>query len=381
MNRNHQITAILAIVVLPSLAAPALAQSDQTPSTTVSANESLHGGVVRKLEDLTAESLLHLGGIKLFLYDTAGELVPTKGLRGVVQLSVAGNAKRYRYDMFPGADGSLSATVDLSKITGRQVELQFQTIGLTGNGKADVSFREVSIVPADEDQQLAAAIARQKLCPVSGKLLGSMSPSVRVELKGQDLFVCCAGCVNEVKANPLKYSSGRPQITVTSATKADAALIKQQGNCPVMDEPLGSMGQPIKVQVGKQPIFLCCKGCIKKVQADPAKYVAIVANVKRSGSKSDPGTAQESISKAVTGAEVRPGVFRTTPADAKYVAAQKRCPVMDEPLDAMGGPYRVEADDKAIYICCPGCAKKIFAAPKTYLGILAKQGVEAPLLR
>ena len=384
MNRNHRITVLAAISALAILGSQAAAQSTLRLPAKSSEHRAAHGGVVREVGNLTTESLLHRGGIKLYLYNTAGESLPTKGLRGVVNLSVAGNNKRYRYEMFPGSDGSLSATIDLSKISGRQVELQFQTVGLrTASGKADISFREVGLVPADEDQQVAAAIARQKLCPVSGRLLGSMGQSVHVDLQGQKVFVCCAGCVDEVKANPLKYSSGRPQITVTSATDADKARIEQQAKCPVMDEPLGSMGQPIKVLVGKQPIFLCCKGCIKKVQAEPAKYLAMVATAKTSGHDTEhaAGTAQVSLSKAVAGAEVRPGVFRTTPADAKYVALQKRCPVMDEPLDAMGGPYRVAADGKAIYICCPGCAKKIFAEPKTYLGILSKQGVAAPLLR
>jgi hypothetical protein len=74
-------------------------------------------------------------------------------------------------------------------------------------------------------------------------------------------------------------------------------------------------------------------------------------------------------------------VFKVSAADAPYITAQKRCPVMDEPLNAMGGPYKVNAAGKAIYICCPGCAKKIAAQPQKYLDILAKQGVNAPLLR
>ena len=81
------------------------------------------------------------------------------------------------------------------------------------------------------------------------------------------------------------------------------------------------------------------------------------------------------------GEKVRDGVFKVSTADAPFIAAQKRCPVMDEPLDAMGGPYKVNASGKAIYICCPGCAKKIAADPKKYLDILTKQGVTAPLLR
>ncbi len=79
--------------------------------------------------------------------------------------------------------------------------------------------------------------------------------------------------------------------------------------------------------------------------------------------------------------QVREGVFKVTDDDARFIAAQKRCPVMDEPLDAMGGPFKVAAAGKAIYICCPGCAKKIAAEPETYLGILSKRGVIAPAMR
>ncbi|MFB2351670.1 hypothetical protein, partial [Priestia megaterium] len=80
---------------------------------------------------------------------------------------------------------------------------------------------------------------------------------------------------NAVNANPKKYLTGKPEIVVTSATKEDAALIAAQKKCPVMDESLGSMGNPIKVMVGDKPIFLCCKGCVKKIQAEPAKYLAM----------------------------------------------------------------------------------------------------------
>ena len=68
-------------------------------------------------------------------------------------------------------------------------------------------------------------------------------------------------------------------------------------------------------------------------------------------------------------------------ADAPFIAAQKNCPVMDEPLDAMGGPYKVNAAGKAIYICCPGCAKKIAAEPQKWLAVLKSQGVDAPTIR
>lgn len=48
--------------------------------------------------------------------------------------------------------------------------------------------------------------------------------------------------------------------------------------CPVMGEPLGSMGDPVPVTVGGETLFVCCRGCVKKVKADPAKYFAIARN-------------------------------------------------------------------------------------------------------
>ena len=48
-----------------------------------------------------------------------------------------------------------------------------------------------------------------------------------------------------------------------------------------MDEPLGSMGVPWKVPVAGGAVFVCCKGCIKKVHAEPARYLAAAENMVR----------------------------------------------------------------------------------------------------
>ncbi|MHC4972165.1 MAG: hypothetical protein ACYTG3_07520 [Planctomycetota bacterium] len=57
----------------------------------------------------------------------------------------------------------------------------------------------------------------------------------------------------------------------------DQALAKAQGTCPVSDEPLGSMGTPIKVTHGDKTAFLCCKGCEKKFHRNAEKYLAKVS--------------------------------------------------------------------------------------------------------
>lgn len=44
--------------------------------------------------------------------------------------------------------------------------------------------------------------------------------------------------------------------------------------CIVTGEKLGSMGAAIVMTTGDQEIKLCCKGCIKTYEKDPAKYLA-----------------------------------------------------------------------------------------------------------
>ena len=338
------------------------------PPSTAQPQQGPHGGTLKQVGSLQLETVLSQGGIVLFVFDRDGQPMSVEQGRGAASLRIEGNAKRYRYDLLPDGKGGLTAPVNLSKIAGQQIEIELQLIGLSGIGSLPLTLQEVATVPVSELQLASAAIARQKSCPVSGKPLGSMGDPLAVNVQGKIVYVCCAGCTDAIHSNPAQYAAGRPKILISSATAADAALIAQQKVCPVMDEPLGGMGQPIKVLIGEHPIYLCCKGCIKKVQAEPAKYLAMVY-----------GSAPAVVAEGSD--QVRPGIFKVSAIDAPFVAAQKRCPVMDEPLEAMGGPFKVNADGRAIYICCPGCAKKIAAEPQKYLAILAEQGISAPTIR
>jgi YHS domain-containing protein len=62
-------------------------------------------------------------------------------------------------------------------------------------------------------------------------------------------------------------------IPVTAAKQTDKELIEKQKTCPVSDQPLGSMGKPVKVVVKGRTVFLCCAGCKKKLLANPDKYL------------------------------------------------------------------------------------------------------------
>jgi hypothetical protein len=66
-------------------------------------------------------------------------------------------------------------------------------------------MRGIALLPV-ADQKLALA---QRTCIVTGDLLGSDGKPVKVQLRGQTLFVCCQECANEVRANPNEFITAR----------------------------------------------------------------------------------------------------------------------------------------------------------------------------
>lgn len=164
-----------------------------------------------------------------------------------------------------------------------------------------------------DDRKLAQ---EQGFCPVlTDNRLGTMGVPVKVLVQGQPVFLCCKGCVNKALADPaqtmvkvaqakvrMKSAPAAPASPPTGAGGSESAKVKaamaklspderkqaeEQLLCPVTDEPLGSMGVPLKIQVKEQPVFLCCKGCIEDAQAHPDKTLAKVAELKAK-SKSTP---------------------------------------------------------------------------------------------
>ncbi len=56
-----------------------------------------------------------------------------------------------------------------------------------------------------------ALAEKQKLCPVTGKPLGSMGPPFKCSIRGRSVFVCCDGCEGLMQDSPDKYLSRLPR--------------------------------------------------------------------------------------------------------------------------------------------------------------------------
>ncbi|TWU34875.1 hypothetical protein [Novipirellula artificiosorum] len=261
----------------------------ESPETSVGP----HGGTVQMVGSRRIETVLVPKGIMFMILNSKGEPIAPPDVEGTVSLRVGNNPKLHTYQMRILKNQAVGVAVDLSKVTDQALHMDVE---ITNIAAKPVSFHSMS------------------------KVIGSS----------------------------------------TGAGLSDEELIALQGVCPISGKPLGSMGQPPKVMVNGKSLFVCCGGCSGKVEASPDQYFTKFYSAE--------------------GEEVRPGVFKSTLADAAAIAAQKTCPVMDEKLGGMGVPLKVNVKGKAVYICCAGCAKKLAAEPDKYLQKLSQSGVTPPAM-
>jgi YHS domain-containing protein len=101
-----------------------------------------------------------------------------------------------------------------------------------------------AVLSATED---AKKPVTNKICPVSG---GPVSADYRGEYKGQYVYVCCKGCLDEFKADPEKF--------VAKMSKEERELIKTNELCLVSKEPVK---QEFWSEDNGRKVYFCCAGC------------------------------------------------------------------------------------------------------------------------
>lgn len=133
----------------------------------------------------------------------------------------------------------------------------------------------------------------------------------------------------------------KPQVIAAELTADDTDGVSRQGTCPVMNVKLGDHGNPLKVMVDGYPVYLCCKGCMGRLQRD-ALNMLTKAGVQH----------ELSFANVVS-------MQATTEADAEAIEAQGTCPVTGEALGAHGEVLKVSLGDRSVFICCAPCLDDI----------------------
>ncbi len=160
-------------------------------------------------------------------------------------------------------------------------------------------------------------------CPVMGEPINFAISAPTAE---GPVYFCCGVCIKKYKADPGKYAS-----LVADQRKMLADRAKIQVKCPVTSEPVDPK---VSVEYAGQKVSFCCKGCVKKFQADPSKY-------------------QTGLASSYT--------------------YQTKCPVTDE--DITPTAYANLPTGETIYYCCKECDKKFIGNPGKYAAKLEAQGV------
>lgn len=165
--------------------------------------------------------------------------------------------------------------------------VKFEAGGRTFLTCCDKCKAKVEKEPAPFAKKLDDAIAAQQrptypldTCPVSGEKLGGMGEPVELVVDGTLLRLCCKGCVKKAQAAPAAMAQ----------KVLDAAYAAQNANypldaCVVTGEKFGDEGEPVSVMFGTTLVKVCCKGCIKKIEKEPARFLAMVQQ-KKVGSES-----------------------------------------------------------------------------------------------
>ncbi|MHB1035108.1 MAG: hypothetical protein ACYC35_19805 [Pirellulales bacterium] len=246
-----------------------------------------HGGQLTVAEPLNFEVVYRPREIRVYIYGVMPYPASAREVRGEAIMQVRGDPRRFGYPLryVAPADGSneqdyLTVAVDVTRVRdgGMTVTLNLENLplpqrpSLTFTQTFALTKPQVTTAPLGASDR--AGIARQRVCPITGERLGGMGDPIKVLVDGWPLYLCCQGCIAKVKNDPAAYlPKAAPRVTTPALDESDRAGIAGQRVCPVTGAPLGSMGDPIKVLVDGRPLYLCCQGCLGKVQSDPEEYL------------------------------------------------------------------------------------------------------------
>ena len=101
-------------------------------------------------------------------------------------------------------------------------------------------------------------------CPVTGEKLGSMGDAVAYDYEGREIKFCCSACIESFEAEPAKYIA-----LVDEAIIEQQLATYPLTTCPVSGMDLDGMGEAVDYVYDNRLVRFCCSGCIKGFEKDP----------------------------------------------------------------------------------------------------------------
>lgn len=125
--------------------------------------------------------------------------------------------------------------------------------------------------PPQRDQ---LRIATQKICPVSGRLLGEHGDPIKVAVgeNKEEIYLCCEACT-------------RGKLDAEHWATIHSNIARAQGQCPVMQKPLPKNAK--WTIVNGQIVYVCCPPCTDKIEKDPERFLKRVDDYYAAAIESD----------------------------------------------------------------------------------------------
>lgn len=104
-------------------------------------------------------------------------------------------------------------------------------------------------------------------------------------MKRASLWTLCFSLIVLTGCGPSDGNSSAEEKAIEAEraklSPEDRALVQAQEWCPIsIEERLGSMGEPVKLVLKGQPVFLCCKSCRRRAEANPDETLKTVLQFK-----------------------------------------------------------------------------------------------------
>ena len=74
-----------------------------------------------------------------------------------------------------------------------------------GDAAGQTDMEKMKAALAKLSPEDAASAEKQHFCPVSGEMLGTMGAPQKVDVNGQQVWICCDGCRDSLLKNPDEY--------------------------------------------------------------------------------------------------------------------------------------------------------------------------------
>ena len=199
---------------------------------------------------------------------------------------------------------------------------------------------------------------------------------------GSTYFGASGGPTSERRsaATEARPSQGEDETAKANAilaklSRVDRQFAEAQRFCPVLNTRLGAMGMPVKIVLEGQPVFLCCKSCVKEAREHSSRILARVAELKAAttAGASDPApkTTAAPITTVQHDPEVEANLAKLSLEDRQLAEVQKFCAVRrNSVLGKMGVPFKVMIQGQPVFLCCDGCEERAREHPEQTLATL-----------